>query len=128
MSVKLLAEGLGLLLQLLAGAVVFPALAKDVFDASDIGGELAFHLTSPHNRAGELGDVTDGGHASGRRGQVLGGEFFVECENVLLDALDQRRLVLLDGATDLGANKERIETAKHAEHFGRALGRGKTVT
>lgn len=125
--VELLAEGLALGLEPLAFGVMRPFFAEDVFDSLHVVVELPFDLLRPRDRAG------DGRLVAKLRHRVRLGRLEPELElvlqraDVVLDRVDELRLVLGDRAANLWADKERVELGKDAKHLVRVFGASETV-
>mmetsp|Transcript_24250 Transcript_24250/g.59857 ORF Transcript_24250/g.59857 Transcript_24250/m.59857 type:complete len:275 (+) Transcript_24250:11594-12418(+) len=125
--VELLGEGVAVLLQLLPFDVLLPALAQHVFYSAHIHLEPSLELLRPNDGARCRRDVPDGGHLGGLCAGVVLLELVLQLANVILDLLDERRLVLLDGPPDTWAEEERVEAREDAEHLGGRLGGAKPV-
>lgn len=54
-------------------------------------------------------------------------KLLMEALNVILDSLDELRLVLPDGTTDVWTHEQGIETREDAEHFVSILGRAQLI-
>lgn len=96
--VELAAERLAFALELLALGIELPAFAEDVLDSLHVGEELAFDLLRPDDGAGDGRVVAELRHVVGLRVLVRLLELVVKEANVLLDRVDELRLVLGDGA------------------------------
>ena len=60
--------------------------------------------------------------------RVLDLELGVERLDIVLDPLDELRLVLADGATDVRPHEERVEPREDAEHLVGVLGGAQLVS
>lgn len=148
-GVQLSLEARALALQLLALGVVLPALSENVLDPLHVGGQLPFDLTGPDDGTCHGGQVPELRHVVGLRVAVILDELLVKRLDVLLDRLDELRLILLDRSSDLCSkvrrsvirqatirlelvanllsDEERVEPRKDAEHLVGVPGRTEAV-
>lgn len=108
--------------------MVFPAFAKHVFDAAHVSVQLALDLPCPDDRTGDRRKVSVATHVTRLALRILDLELFVKRLDVILDSLDQLSLVLADGASDVRANKERIEAREYSKHLVGVLCRPQLIT
>jgi hypothetical protein len=139
-GVELVPERLRLGLETLTVGVVRPFLAEDVLDALHVVEELTLDLLRPHDCTGDGRVVAELRHVVSFRGLVARLELVLKAANVLLNRVDELRLVLGDGAcssssqrisfkrrkeskgqkertSNLRPNEKSIELAEDAEHL-----------
>lgn len=104
-----------LFFQLAAILLVFPVVSKHLLNSLLVGLELVLKLVGPDHLGHYLGEVS-------KVAQRQIHFFFVEqlcfeLFNVLGDLTNQLRLILGNGATDLGPHEELVVDAEDLEHF-----------
>lgn len=125
--VQLLPERLALRLEALTLGVMGPLATEDVLDALHVVVQLALDLLRPCDRTGDRRLIAELSHSVGLGRLVAELELVLERADVVLHRVDQLRLIFRDGATDLGANEERVELGENAEHLVRVLGAAEPV-
>lgn len=150
-GVELLAEKVAFRLEPLSLGIHLPALSEHVFDTLHVGRELLLDLFGPDDSACDWREIAELRHVRRFGIAVVAGELQVEFLDVLLDRVDEARLVLLDRPTDLnptgersaalpvgsqggqrfpylGSHKQRIEFGEDPEHLVSVAGSSQTVS
>ncbi len=126
-GIQLLAEQIALTLQPLPFSMDGPVRAEHILDLLHVPVQLALDLARPDNRTRHGGQIVQLRHGVGLGVAILLLEPFMQCSDGLLDVVDELRLVLSNGAADLGPDEERVEFREDAEHLVGVLGRSQPV-
>lgn len=101
LRVQLFAESLALGLQLFAISIHLPSFAENVFDPLHVGIELFLYLPGPDDGAGDWWQISKLRHVERIRMAITLREFPMKPLYVLLDRVDETRLIFLYSASNL---------------------------
>jgi hypothetical protein len=101
---------------------------REAYHSLHIVAKLSLNLPCPNNRSTNRWEIPHLSHLGRRRAPIRQLELIMQFLYIILNALDQLILILLYRTSNLWADKQRIELAKHAEHFVCIFSGSETIT
>lgn len=117
LGIKFGSEAVAILFQLQSFHMILPTFSQNIFHSLHVCSQLTVDLLGPDDGARHWRQVSDVAHLAGLALRVLHFELVVQGLDVIFHALDELRLVLSNGAPDMGAHKEGVEAGENAEHL-----------